>query len=60
MVAAFIAGDFAKCIEVADRMDAAAPGHPSKLAALYRRTSKDYLENPPGLEFIGNLILTEK
>ncbi len=58
MVAAYVARDFARCIEVADRMDA--QFNTSKLAALYRKTSKLYLEEPPGPEFTGNLILTEK
>jgi adenylate cyclase len=58
MVAAFAARDFGKCVEVADRMER--EFGPSNLAALYRRTGREYLENPPGTEFAGSLILTEK
>ncbi|MEZ0266572.1 MAG: adenylate/guanylate cyclase domain-containing protein, partial [Phycisphaerae bacterium] len=58
MVAAYVAADFATCVEVAERMDA--EFGPTKLAALYRRTSQQYLATPPGPDFAGNLVLTEK
>lgn len=58
MVAAYVSRDFATCVEVADRMDA--KFGPTKLATLYRRTSQRYLDEPPGPDFAGNLVLTEK
>ena len=58
MVAGYVSRDFETCIAVADRMDERFG--PSKLTALYRRTSKGYLEAPPGEDFAGNLVLTEK
>lgn len=58
MAAAFAARDFAKCIEVADRIEQ--EGSASKLASLYRRTSREYLINPPEGEFTGSFVLTEK
>jgi class 3 adenylate cyclase len=58
MVAAYVARDFATCVAAADRMDA--QFHPTKLTTLYRRTARQYLETPPGPDFTGNLVLTEK
>jgi class 3 adenylate cyclase len=58
LVGAYVAGEFAKCIAVADRMDQEFGA--TKLAALYRRASAQYLETPPGADFVGNLVLTEK
>ena len=58
MIAAYFAKDFQRCIEFADRMDAQIG--PTKLPGLYRKASQMYLETPPGPEFQGNLILTEK
>jgi adenylate cyclase len=58
MIAAYFARDFEKCIEFADRMDAQLG--PTKLPGLYRKAALKYIENPPGAEFQGNLILTEK
>jgi class 3 adenylate cyclase/CHASE2 domain-containing sensor protein len=58
MMSAYVARDFAKCIEVADQMDR--QFGVGQLAALYRRSSGEYLVNPPGEEFVGNLVLTEK
>jgi adenylate cyclase len=58
MIAAYFARDFEKCIEFADRMDAQLG--PTKLPGLYRKAALKYIENPPGTEFQGNLILTEK
>jgi class 3 adenylate cyclase/CHASE2 domain-containing sensor protein len=58
MMAAYVARDFARCIRVADQMDAQLG--PGKLSALYRRSSQEYLVNPPGAEFEGNLVITEK
>ena len=58
MVAAYVARDFKKCIEVTEQMDK--QFGTTKLATLYRKTSQEYLENPPGPDFAGNLILTEK
>jgi adenylate cyclase len=58
MVAAYVSGDFARCIKVAGQMDQ--QFGPTKLGELYRRTSMRYIEEPPGGEFVGNLILTEK
>jgi hypothetical protein len=50
--------DFARCVAVADRMDVLFG--PTKLAALYRRASREFLVSPPGPDFAGNLVLTEK
>lgn len=58
MASAFAAGDFAKCMEVADRIEQ--EGGSSKLASLYQRTSREYLINPPEGEFTGSFVLTEK
>ena len=58
MMSAYVARDFLKCIEVADRMDKQFGVGP--LAALYRRSSQEYLVHPPGEDFVGNLVLTEK
>src|SRR5204862_177139 len=58
MIAAYVAPDFKKCIEVADQMDK--QFGPTHLPALYRKTAQQYLQNPPGPEFNGDLILTEK
>jgi class 3 adenylate cyclase/CHASE2 domain-containing sensor protein len=58
MIGAYFARDFEKCIEFADKMDQQIGA--TKLAALYRKASKQLIENPPGPEFAGNLILTEK
>lgn len=58
MIAAYFAKDFAKCIEFADKMDAQIGA--TKLPGLYRKAAQKYIENPPGAEFAGNLILTEK
>jgi adenylate cyclase len=58
MMSAYVARDFVKCIEVADQMDKQFGAGP--LAALYRRSSQEYLANPPGEDFVGNLVLTEK
>jgi len=58
LVAAYVSGDFGKCIEVANRMDAELGQ--SKLAALYRRTCEKCIETPPGEDFAGNITLTEK
>jgi adenylate cyclase len=58
MIAAYFAKDFAKCIEFADKMDAQIGA--TKLPGLYRKAALKYIENPPGAEFQGNLILTEK
>jgi adenylate cyclase len=58
MIAAYFARDFEKCIEFADKMDQQIGA--TKLAGLYRKASKQLIENPPGPEFAGNLILTEK
>jgi hypothetical protein len=58
MIAAYFARDFLKCIEFADKMDQQIGA--TKLAALYRKASRHLIENPPGPEFEGNLILTEK
>jgi adenylate cyclase len=58
MIAAYLARDFKACIAFADQMDAQIGA--SKLAALYRKASEQFLENPPGPEFEGNLLLTEK
>jgi hypothetical protein len=33
---------------------------PGKLAALYRRHGQECLANPPGPDFAGYLVLTEK
>jgi class 3 adenylate cyclase len=58
IIAAFIARDFARCIQAADQMEK--QFGPSNLAALYRKTAEQFLITPPGEEFSGNLILTEK
>jgi class 3 adenylate cyclase/CHASE2 domain-containing sensor protein len=58
MIAAYFAKDFEKCIEFADKMDAQLG--PTKLPGLYRKAALKYIETPPGPEFQGNLILTEK
>ena len=58
MIAAFIARDFARCIQAADQMDK--QFGPGKLPALYRKTAQECLTTPPGADFMGNLILTEK
>jgi class 3 adenylate cyclase len=58
MIAAYVARDFKKCIEVADQMDK--QFGPTQLPALYRKTAQQYLLRPPGPEFNGDLILTEK
>jgi class 3 adenylate cyclase/CHASE2 domain-containing sensor protein len=58
MMSAYVARDFTKCIEVADQMDR--QFGVGQLAALYRRSSMEYLANPPGDDFVGNLVLTEK
>jgi adenylate cyclase len=58
MIAAYFARDFEKCIEFADKMDQQIGA--TKLAGLYRKASKQLIENPPGADFAGNLILTEK
>ena len=58
MIAAYFAKDFQKCIEFADKMDAQIGA--TKLPGLYRKSAMKYIENPPGAEFAGNLILTEK
>ena len=58
MIAAYVARDFQKCIEVADQMGK--QFGPTHLPALYRKTAQQYLQNPPGPEFNGDLILTEK
>jgi len=58
MIAAYFARDFAKCIEFADQMDQQVGV--TKLATVYRKASKQLIEEPPGPEFAGNLILTEK
>jgi class 3 adenylate cyclase/CHASE2 domain-containing sensor protein len=58
MIAAFIARDFARCIQAADQMDK--QFGPSNLAALYRKTAEQLAITPPGEEFSGSLVLTEK
>jgi adenylate cyclase len=58
MIAAFIARDFDKCVDITRQMDKTFG--PGKLAALYRRVSQEYIEIPPGPDFHGNLVLTEK
>ncbi len=57
MVDAYIAGDFAKCIEEADFIEGFFGV--SKLPTLYRKLSKRYLETPPE-HFEGGISLTEK
>jgi class 3 adenylate cyclase len=58
MLAAYLARDFQRCIKVADQMDQ--QFGPGKLAALYRRHGQECLANPPGADFAGYLVLTEK
>jgi len=58
MIAAYVARDFEKCIEVADRMDR--QHGRTQLADLYRKHSREYIETPPDPDFSGNIILTEK
>jgi adenylate cyclase len=58
MIAAYFARDFEKCIGFADQMDRQIGE--TKLAGIYRKASKKLIEEPPGPEFAGNLILTEK
>jgi hypothetical protein len=58
MIAAYLNRDFNACIGFAEQMDQQIGA--SKLASLYRKASEQLLKNPPGAEFQGNLILTEK
>ena len=58
MVNAYILGQFEKCAEVAKRIDAAFGE--SKLASLYYQVSRRFLEDPPGPEFLGQIVLEEK
>jgi adenylate cyclase len=58
MIAAFVAKDFEKCLQAANQMEA--QFGQNNLAALYRKTAQEFLLHPPGPEFAGNLILTEK
>jgi adenylate cyclase len=58
MVEKFCARDFAGCIDMAREIDEAG-GH-LKLAGLYRELSERYLREPPGEDFDGRIVLTEK
>lgn len=58
IISAFIARDFEKCIQAADQMETQFGA--SNLASLYRKTAQHFLIEPPGPEFVGSLVLTEK
>jgi class 3 adenylate cyclase/CHASE2 domain-containing sensor protein len=58
MIAAFIARDFARCIQAADQMEK--QFGLSNLPSLYRKTAQEFLANPPDDDFAGSLVLTEK
>ena len=58
MVDAFIAGRFAQCVEVIDRLEHA-HGR-GKLTALYRERCEWLLRNPSTEPFDGQIVLTEK
>jgi class 3 adenylate cyclase len=58
LVESFHAADFRRCLEfVAEAEREFGPG---KLTDLYRSLSERYLQSPPGSEFAGQIVLTEK
>ena len=58
MVNAYIVGEFEKCVAAAREMEAAFGE--SKLSSLYNDVSQRFLEEPPGPEFLGQIVLEEK
>ena len=58
IVNAFIVGEFEKCIKLARQYEA--EHDPSKLTTMYIDISQQYLVDPPGADFLGQIILEEK
>ncbi len=58
MVDAFIGGDFEACLNAEHHLVEACG--PSKLAALYRRSCEEWIAQPAGAEFSGEIVLTAK
>ncbi len=58
MVNAYILGRFEKCLAAARSLD---KDHgPSKLTALYSDVCNQFLRQPPGADFLGQIVLEEK
>jgi len=58
MIDTFVQSKFVDCIERIRELDEAFGT--SKLAQLYRRNCENYLAEPPGADFIGTIVLSEK
>ena len=59
MVDAFVTSRFADALARLDQIDSLECG-PSKFTTLYRRLCEEYLREPPGEDFDGRVVLTEK
>ncbi len=58
LVDAFVAARFDECLTIAGEMETLFG--PAKLPALYRSMCERYLHEPPGADFDGRIVLTEK